>query len=347
MTGNLSLYDYKPEASNLYQAVIDGFSRKEKSIPAKFFYDRRGSELFEQICEQPEYYPPRVERGMLARLAGEIASLTGRGRILIEPGAGNTGKVRLLLEALRPAAFVPMDISFEHLKQAAEGLATDFPWLAILAACVDYTHSLPIPDATPAGPRLLFFPGSSVGNFHRQEVLGFLGRVRQALGADGMLLIGVDTKKDPVLLNAAYNDAQGVTARFNLNLLQRMRRELAMECRPEQFEHRAFYNESLGRIEMHLVSRQRQRLSFDGHSFELGAGETLHTENSYKYAPQEFIALAEAGGFRHRRHWLDEQGLFAIYLFEVWMASGAPGAGPPGVQCLTAVPNGACRPARR
>jgi len=311
---NITFHDHKPEALSLYAAVVDGLSREDKSIPPKFFYDKRGSELFECICRQPEYYPPNVEQRMLSQLADEIASLTGTGRILVEPGVGSATKVRLLLDVLRPAAFVPMDISFDYLKNVMKMLAVEYPWLPIHAACVDFTHSLPIPEETPSGPRLLFFPGSSLGNFHQEEAGDFLKIVHDMLGRDGMLLIGVDTKKSESLLHAAYNDAAGVTAEFNLNLLHRMRRELNAELDPKVFEHKAFYNDEAGRIEMHLVSKRPQKLRVNGHCFDFEAGESIHTENSYKYSPDEFLSLASGSGFAEVRHWVDDNGLFAIYL---------------------------------
>ena len=314
--GNITYHNYQPTTLSFRDAVIHGLSRDSKSIPPKFFYDERGSKLFDRICEQPEYYPPLVERKLLERLAGKIASLTGTGRVLIEPGAGNAAKVRLLLDALQPAAFVPMDISFDYLKSTARELAGVYPWLPVHAACVDYTHSLPIPQQASEGPRLLFFPGSSLGNFDPGEAGDFLSLVRNTVGDNGMLLIGVDTKKSESLLNAAYNDAAGMTAAFNLNLLHRMRKELDMDCNPENFEHRAFYNSEAGRIEMHLVSKHKQELRVNGHCFNLEAGEMLHTENSYKYAPEEFISLASNSSFKEVSHWMDSDGLFAIYLFE-------------------------------
>ncbi|MET0029420.1 MAG: L-histidine N(alpha)-methyltransferase [Candidatus Thiodiazotropha sp.] len=310
----VTYHDHKPASLSLYDAVIDGLSRDIKAIPPKFFYDRRGSELFERICRQPEYYLPDVECRLLAQYADEIASLAGQGRLLIEPGAGSACKVRLLLDALKPCAFVPMDISFDFLKASARSLAGEYHWLPIHATCVDFTHSMPIPDEAPEGRRLLFFPGSSLGNFNRHEAAGFLGRVAQTLGRDGMLLIGVDTKKSNRVLNAAYNDAAGVTADFNLNLLHRLRAELNAELDPEEFQHHAFYNPDEGRVEMHLVSTCRQTLRIDGHRFDFHPGESVHTENSYKYAPQEFIDLAANNGFRPVRHWMDSEGLFAIYL---------------------------------
>ena len=315
MSEQLTFHDHKPGTLSLFDAVVSGFSQKNKSIAPKFFYDQRGSKLFDLICNQPEYYPPTVEQDMLNNLAEEIVTYTGQDRVLIEPGAGSAAKVRLLLNALKPSAYVPMDISFSHLKDAAAELAGEYPWLPVHATCVDFTHSLPVPDIVPDGPRLLFFPGSSIGNFEPYQTGCFLDKVHDAVGYGGMLLIGVDTKKDMELLNAAYNDEAGVTAEFNLNLLHRMRNELGIECNPLNFEHRAFYNPDAGRVEMYLVSNQRQTLRLDGHAFELESGEAVHTENSYKYTPLEFLELASDNGFSEVCHWLDDDGLFCIYLF--------------------------------
>lgn len=314
--GNVTFHDHKPATLSFFDAVIDGLSQDQKSIPPKFFYDERGSELFNKICEQPEYYPPTVECRMLTRLADEIASLTGTGRILIEPGVGSATKVRLILDPLRPAAYVPMDISFDYLKSVATDLADEYPWLPVHAACVDFTHSLPIPEQTPEGRRLLFFPGSSLGNFDHDEAREYLNLVHDTVGEDGMLLIGVDTKKSESLLSAAYNDAAGVTEEFNLNLLHRMRDELAADCDPTAFQHQAFYNDEAGRIEMHLISRRNQELNINGHSFHMDEGESLHTENSYKYTPKEFLKLSARSGFKPVRHWVDDRELFAIYLLQ-------------------------------
>jgi dimethylhistidine N-methyltransferase len=317
MTAEIHFHDLKPEGLSLHEAVVSGFSLEQKMIPPKFFYDARGSALFDEICRQPEYYLPDVERAMLSDLAPEFARHAGQRRVVIEPGAGSAVKVRLLLDALSPSAYVPMDISCGYLKQAAQALAGECPGLAVHAVCVDYTHSLPLPPGIPDGPRLGFFPGSSLGNFEPAEARAFLGMFSGMLGKDGMLLIGVDTKKAPAILDAAYNDAAGITAAFNLNLLHRIRRELGAEVDPEAFTHHAYYNPQAGRIEMHLISSEAQQVKVNGYSFRFQAGEGLHTESSYKYTPQEFLALAGASGFRPRCHWLDRQGLFALYLLDV------------------------------
>jgi dimethylhistidine N-methyltransferase len=316
MTTEIQYHNFKPEGLSLHEAVVRGFSRPQKSLPPKFFYDERGSALFDEICRQPEYYLPDVERQMLSGLAQEIAGLCGQRRVLIEPGAGSAVKVRLLLESLTPSAYIPMDISFGYLKQAAQDLADEYPMLPVHAVCVDYTHSMPLPEGLPERPRLAFFPGSSLGNFEPDEARDFMQMIRHMLGSEGMLLIGVDTKKSSEILNAAYNDAAGITAAFNLNLLHRIRRELRAEVDPEAFIHQAGYNREAGRVEMHLVSRETQQIKINGYSFQFEAGERLHTESSYKYTPQEFLALAGQAGFRPRAHWLDQQGLFAIYLLD-------------------------------
>ena len=310
----VTFHDHQPETLSLHDAVVEGLSREYKTIPPKFFYDERGSELFDRICRQPEYYVPDVERHMLKTRAEEIARYTGRGRVVIEPGAGNAAKVRLLLNALRPAAYVPMDISGDYLREAASLLAEEFSWLPVHAACVDFTHSLPVPDTAPAGRRLVFFPGSSLGNFDPDAAVKFLCMVRDALGRDGMLLIGVDTKKSKQILNAAYNDAAGVTAQFNLNLLHRIRDELDARCNPENFDHKAFYNDEDGRMEMHLVSRRAQTVRVNGFRFHFREGESVHTENSYKYRPDEFLALAARARLQPVNHWLDARRRFAVYL---------------------------------
>ncbi|MBY4675118.1 L-histidine N(alpha)-methyltransferase [Marinobacterium arenosum] len=317
MKTRVRFHDHKPRELSLADTVIDGLSRANKAIPPKFLYDQRGSQLFDAICDQPEYYLPRAERGLLNRLSGEIGRLAGRQRTVFEPGAGSLSKIRLLLEPLLPCCYVPMDISADYLQDAAHNLSRDYPWLDVHATCVDFTHSIPLPEQLPDRHRLAFFPGSSLGNFEPTEAQQFLAMVQQRLGANGMLLIGVDTKKSARVLNAAYNDEAGVTAEFNLNLLKRLQRELSAVLEVDQFAHHAFYNEQQSRIEMHLVSRRAQTLCIGDHCFEFKAGESIHTENSYKYSPDEFLALARRAGFRPVDYWLAEQDSFALYLLEV------------------------------
>ncbi|TVT58033.1 MAG: L-histidine N(alpha)-methyltransferase [Sedimenticola thiotaurini] len=316
MSKTITFHDHHPQIQSLKSAVIAGLSKPNKSIPPKYFYDERGSKLFAEICEQPEYYPPNIERALLSKITEEIFHLTGTNRLIIEPGAGSATKIRILLDPLKPSAYLPMDISCEYLRSSAAEIADDFPWLPVHAVCVDFTHSIPLPDTAPKGHRMAFFPGSSIGNFTPHEARSFLEMVRQTLSPGGLLLIGVDTKKPADILNAAYNDAAGITAAFNLNLLHRIRDEVKADCNPENFEHLAFYNQTLGRIEMHLISRCRQTLHLSDYQFQLEEGESIHTENSYKYTPDEFIDLATQAGLQPVQHWLDDQKLFALYLLQ-------------------------------
>jgi dimethylhistidine N-methyltransferase len=311
-----TFHDHKPRELSFHDAVVNGLSQPRKMLPPKFFYDERGSRLFDEICQQPEYYLPDAERELLLGCIDEIAQLCGSGRVVIEPGAGKLIKIRLLLDVLRPSAFVPMDISGQFLKSAMQELTKDYPWLAVHAACVDFTHSMPVPEPVPEAPRLVFFPGSSLGNFHRDEAVAFLRMVCDTLGEDGLLLIGVDTKKPAPILHAAYNDDAGVTARFNRNLLHRMISELDAELEPDNFDHRAYYNSELGRIEMHLVSRREQQIRINGHRFTFSSGESLHTECSYKYTPTEFLSLAARAGLSRVRYWLAKDELFGVYLLK-------------------------------
>lgn len=310
-------YDEAPEVADFRDEVLRGLSAQPKSIAPKFFYDRRGSELFDRICELPEYYVPRVEMGILRQCAREVARLIGRDCMLVELGSGASRKVRLMLEALRPEAYVGVDISREFLLHSTQRLARDYPWLEVHAACADLCRPLAISDLPTRRRRLAFYPGSSIGNFEPEEARVFMRGLRPLLGFDGALLIGVDLKKDPDVLHAAYNDSAGVTAAFNLNLLSRLRRELGAELDPAAFAHRAFYNDRLGRIEMHLVSRRRQRLRIDGSGFVLAQDETIHTENSYKYSVAEFHALAHGAGFAVERTWTDADEMFSVHYLRV------------------------------
>ncbi|HTY04586.1 MAG TPA: L-histidine N(alpha)-methyltransferase [Rhodocyclaceae bacterium] len=312
-----SLHDLRPPTLDLAQAMIEGLSTSPKAVEPKFFYDARGSALFDQICAQPEYYLPAAEREIFAAHAPEIAASLGDGVVLIEPGAGSAIKIRWLLEHCRPGAYVPVDISQTHLTTSVAALARAYPWLRIHAAIADYTHSLPIPAVVPAGPRAAFFPGSSLGNFEPGDAVAFLRLMRSAVGRGGHVIIGVDRKKDRTLLDAAYNDAAGVTARFNLNLLHRANAELGADFELDGYTHKAFYNAARGRIEMHLVSRRPQVVRINGNVFQFAAGESLHTENSYKYRPEEFIGLAERAGLWCHAHWTDARAYFGVYLLTV------------------------------
>ncbi len=303
--------------TGFYQDVIQGLSNTPRSIPPKYFYDEEGSRLFEAICEQPEYYPTRTEMALLERHAGDIAGLTGSGCFLIEPGSGNCEKVRLLLDTLHPDTYIPIDISRKHLQTAADKLAKSYPWLSVCPVCTDITDTLELPSIPADTKRLLFYPGSSIGNFDPEEARIFLANLARIAGDGGALLIGVDLQKNTQRLHAAYNDANGITAAFNINLLHRINRELDADLDIDAFDHRAFYNNEENRIEMHLVSNSRQTFHVDGHRFELEAGDHIHTENSYKYTLGQFQELATAAGFSACRVWTDADLLFSLHYLEV------------------------------
>ena len=311
-----SFHDLHPTADDLAADVLAGFSRVQKSIPPKYFYDAEGSRLFDAITELPEYYPTRTETAMLREYADEIAHKTGTGHLLIEPGSGSCTKARILFEGLQPCAYVPMDISRDHLRMAARRVAVEYPWLEVHAACTDFTRLMTLPPNSPEGRRLAFFPGSSIGNFDPDAAVRFLGMIADMVGPGGQLLIGVDLKKDKAVLEAAYDDAQGVTAAFNLNLLVRINRELGADFDLTQWRHKALYNEAQGRIEMHLVSRAPQQVHLLGQTFHFAEGETVHTENSYKYGVAEFRALAARAGFVTDSVWVDANRLFSLHLLQ-------------------------------
>ncbi len=311
----LHFYDNHPTPASLIEEVLSGLAEYPKRIPPKFFYDERGSKLFEAICELPEYYLTRTEIALLRRHSDAIARLVGPDCLLVELGSGASQKVRLLLEALRPPAYMPVDICQYQLRQAAHALASDYPWLEIHSACLDYSETWELPYCPPHLRRVVFFPGSTVGNFEPEEAKTFLCRIARLVEPDGGLLIGVDLKKDTRTLDAAYDDAQGVTAAFNVNLLERINREAGANFDLAAFRHHAFYNEAAGRIEMHLVSLRRQQIKVSDRLFRFDEGETIHTENSYKYTTAEFQELAAGAGLSAASTWTDDRGLFSIHYF--------------------------------
>ena len=290
--------------SGFLKDVLEGLSQQQKSIPAKYFYDERGSQLFDEICELSAYYPTRTEMGILQDNLTEIVQVIGEEVMLVEYGSGSSLKTRILLEHLEQlAGYVPIDISEEHLYQSARGLRKDFPSIEIKPVHADYSSCIVLPElSTPPQKRVVFFPGSTIGNFTPSEAMGFLNRIAGICGDGGGLLIGVDLQKRVEVLEAAYNDEQGVTAAFNLNLLTRINRELAGDFDSTQFEHKAVYNQHDGRIEMHLISKIDQRVVIKGQAFGFVAGESIHTENSYKYTVPGFAALAAHAGFRVQKY---------------------------------------------
>ncbi|MGE0259917.1 MAG: L-histidine N(alpha)-methyltransferase, partial [Alphaproteobacteria bacterium] len=275
----------------------------------------RGSALFERICQVPEYYLTRTEIAILERYAGDIAERIGPHCRLVELGSGASVKVRILLRALRaPAAYVPIDISREWLRHAAAQIAADFPRVPVVAVCADYTRPFPLPPLPgPAGRRVGFFPGSTIGNFEPEGVVRFLRHCTELLGRECEMLIGADLKKAPEVLNAAYNDRAGVNAAFNLNLLVRINRELDGDVDVDRFAHVAFYNADAGRMELYLKSLAQQTVTIGGRRFEFADGELVHTENSYKYAIDDFRALAARAGFAIAHTWTDADKLFSVH----------------------------------
>jgi dimethylhistidine N-methyltransferase len=312
----------QPQESEFAADLVRALSARPRSISPKYFYDAQGSHLFDRICELPEYYPTRTELGILAQRAGDVAALAGPRAEIVEFGAGSCEKVKLLLQAFdRPARYLPIDISAEHLAGAAGRLRRELPGLEVLPVAADYTRRLLLPASLPgAGQRIGFFPGSTIGNFTPTEAQSFLRMAAQVL-AGGALLLGADLVKEPSVLHAAYNDAQGVTAAFNRNLLARANRELGADFALDRFAHSAFYNAPEQRIEMHLASRCDQVVSVCGHRFEIGEGETLHTENSYKFTIEGLRRLARQAGFEPGPVWTDRDRLFSVH----WLYAPAAG----------------------
>jgi dimethylhistidine N-methyltransferase len=299
------------------EAVLTGLARASRAIPAKFLYDARGSALFDQICELPEYYLTRTETGILRQCVAELAVLAGPGCALVEFGSGSSVKSRLLLEGLRDlSAYVPIDISRQHLDATAARLRRDYPGLKVEPVCADYMALTDLPADVNGATRLGFFPGSTIGNLEPAEATAFLRRARSLLGPTGCLVMGVDLKKDPRRLHAAYNDSAGVTAEFTLNLLRRMNRELEANFDLAGFAHEAFYNAAEGRIEIYFRSLRPQTVTVAGRSFTFSEGERVHTEYSYKYDDTGIDTLARSGGFSIEHTWADPDRLFAVTYLE-------------------------------
>ena len=292
--------------------VLAGLARPRKRLPSKYFYDVDGSRLFDEITRLAEYYPTRTELSIVRRHAGAMAAGCGPRCLLVELGAGSLVKVRLLLDRLdRPAGYVPVDVSGDHLEAAVAALECEYPDLPIRPVCADFTAAFPLPTV-PAARRVVYFPGSTIGNFDLPEADALLRGIARLVGPGGGLLLGVDRRKDVAVLEAAYNDRRGVTAAFNRNLLVRINRELGADFDPAAFGHRAFFNRERSRIEMHLVSRAAQRVRVGGAAFAFRAGETIHTENSYKYDLGELTHRAARSGLHVRETWTDEKQYFAV-----------------------------------
>jgi len=304
------------ELTQVAQEVIAGLSQSPKQVSPKYFYDEKGSALFDAITELDEYYVPRVEKAILVRHRAEICAAIGSGMTLVEPGAGSCEKIRWLLPELDLAAYVPMDISGEHLQASAVSLGDDYAELKITPQVCDHTRGIDLNLAVDDAPPVFFYPGSSVGNFEPEAAVEFMRAMRAQMQDTGGLLIGVDTKKDADILHAAYNDSACVTAQFNINLLENLNSLLEGDIDTDKFAHHAFYNVERGRIEMHLRCIGEHSAQLAGHQLEFAEGELVHTEYSYKYHPDEFIELARSAGFAPVKVWQDEDRWFAVMYFE-------------------------------
>ena len=301
--------------SEFCQAVLNGLSQAQKQLSPKYFYDEQGSRYFDEICDLDEYYLTRTEMALLPQVARDLAEIVQKPIALVEFGAGSLLKVRPLLAHCRQIReFFPIDISAEHLRDACQDLSQHFPEVTITPLAADFTRPLVLPEAE--GQRMGFFPGSTIGNFEPQQAQAFLQNALEILGSNAYFLIGVDTKKSTSVLHRAYNDARGVTAKFNMNMLERINRELNADFQIQDFEHYAYFNIARACVEMHLVSRKEQSVNIKGHDFDFCAGESIHTESSFKYWPKEFRALAAQAGWQVQQQWLAERDAFAVYLLK-------------------------------
>ena len=306
-----------PAASDLLADIIAGLSSDPRALPCKYFYDERGAALFQKICELPEYYITRTEIDILDRYRAEIASQLGPNIELIGLGTGAGTKTRILVEALhKPAAYIPVDISEKQLRKSSALFRKIFPNLEILPVCADYLQAVTLPSPRHKAARnVVYFPGSTIGNFEPKEALEFLCRIANVSGRGGGLLIGVDLQKDKNVIEAAYNDKAGVTAEFNLNLLAHINRETGANFDLSRWQHRAIYNAEAGRIEMYLISATDQTVRIQDREFRFRAGEKILTEHSYKHSPEGFIALARQAGFDFVKLWTDDARLFGVFYF--------------------------------
>lgn len=308
--------DQQQQRQAFREDILAGLSGDPKWVSCKYLYDKRGSELFDQICQTPEYYVTRTELAIMRQHAGQMAAQLGPGVALVEYGSGSSLKTRLLLDHLeKPACYVPVDVSGQHLQESCAMLAADYPDLAVLPVTADFTQPFELPAACDAAERaVVYFPGSTIGNLTHEESCQLLAGTRDLCGEGGEMLLGMDLQKDPAVIHAAYNDAQGVTAEFNLNLLRRINRELDGNFDVQAFRFEAAYNARRGRVESALVSQRDQRVTIDGREFEFTAGEPIRTEYSHKYTIPQFERLALEAGFTLQQVWTDAQQYFAVVL---------------------------------
>jgi len=302
--------------TNFKNDVIEGLTQDQKVLPCRWLYDERGSELFEEITQLEEYYPTRTETKILRAYAADMADQLGPQATIVEYGAGASVKTRILLDALDdPSAYIPVDISEEFLQDSAAALQKDYPDLEIQPVVADFLSPIDLPEDTSAGIRGGFFPGSTIGNLSDAEILGFMSRARQDLGPDAQLILGVDIKKDPKILIPAYDDAKGVTAEFNLNILKRINRELGADIDVDAFSHEARWNEEQSRIEMHLVSERDQTADICGQEIVFRKKESIHTENSRKFQIEALAGMVADCGWQLADQWFDDKKLFSMLLF--------------------------------
>jgi dimethylhistidine N-methyltransferase len=311
--GVVRFYNFLPPGNSFLEDVLAGLALPQKSIPPKYFYDERGCRLFEAICELPEYYLTRTETAILRASIAEIAQFIGPDAQLIEFGSGAQAKTRILIEALQTLLYVPVDIAGDTLRASSGELSRLFPLLNVVGICADYTLWLPEFAGVPIRRKVVYFPGSTIGNFTQAEALVFLKQARKVAGTGGVLLVGVDLKKDKATLDAAYADPKGVTAQFNLNLLARINREFGADFQLDRFRHRAFYDPIMGRIEMHLESLASHLVHVAGRRFDFAPGETVHTEFSCKYSIADFQDLGKRAGFTPEKVWTDSEQLFSVH----------------------------------
>jgi dimethylhistidine N-methyltransferase len=304
--------------------VLAGLAAPIPAIPARWLYDHRGSILFEEITRLPEYYPTRTETALLEAHSGEIASMLGTGEAVVEFGSGSSAKTPILLRAVKPSAYVPIDISGDFLRESAERLKAEFPGLAVLPVEADFTRRIALPAEVAAAPKLGFFPGSTIGNLVPRTAVDLLRAMKETLGEGSRLVIGMDRIKDVDVLQRAYDDAAGVTARFNLNLLHRINAELGGDIDVSAFRHRAIWNDEMSRIEMHLEALRDVAFTIAGQSFAFAAGATIHTENSHKYGHRDSRLLLRAAGWGVVHDWTDEREWFSIILAEAEPPRFAP-----------------------
>jgi dimethylhistidine N-methyltransferase len=318
---NAHFYQYPIDRQSVTEEIVAGLHQRQKMLHPKFFYDATGAELFDAITRLPAYYLSRAEHEILQRHCVDIVRHIGPQSVLIEPGCGTCDKVEPLLPSLRPRIYVPIDIAEDCLQSATQRMSEKYPWLECHAISADFSADFELPIELPLGKRVAFYPGSSIGNYEPEAAQQFLRRIRELVGRDGGLLIGVDLQKNIWQLNAAYNDSQGITAAFNRNILLNVNRLTGSNFLPDRFDHMAFYDVRQKRIEMHLRSRQTQRIKIGDELLTFATGETIHTENSYKYTTESFCALAATAGFYHEQTWYDEKNLFSVHYFSAAMPS--------------------------